>query len=105
MTHWPHPHPQPATWRRHFKHQHGGFDSLTNLQSIHANISIPPTTGGGFNPVSNSRMRPVWGFTHPWPKVDRGSHMNVEICLIAWPVFYKRNRRMNDDVTDKLFQE
>jgi hypothetical protein len=28
--------------------------------------------GGGFNSKTNSMMRPVWGFTHPWPKVDRG---------------------------------
>jgi hypothetical protein len=32
----------------------------------------PMPGGGGFNSTSNSMVRPIWGFTHPWPKVDRG---------------------------------
>jgi len=25
-------------------------------------------TGGGFKNTAKSAVRPVWGFTHPWPK-------------------------------------
>ena len=31
--------------------------------------------------------------------------MNFGICSVALTVFYKCNRRKNDEVTDKLFEE
>jgi hypothetical protein len=39
-------------------------------------------TGGGFKSAAISTMRPVWGFTHPWPKFNRGGVLTVE----NWPV-------------------
>jgi hypothetical protein len=46
------------------------------------------STPRGFNCKSNSIVRPVWGFTHSWPKVDRGESYefrNLFGCICSSP--------------------
>jgi hypothetical protein len=53
---------------------------LMNENSVDALLA---KRGRGFNSKTNSIVRPVWGFTHPWPKVERGESDHDGTTTIA----------------------
>jgi hypothetical protein len=62
----------------HDAHDDAG-NGVYNFSGVFTTASM---TGGGFKSAAISTMRPVWGFTHPWPKFNRGGVLTVE----NWPV-------------------
>jgi hypothetical protein len=62
----------------HDAHDDAG-NGVYNFSRVFTTASM---TGGGFKIEAISMMRPVWGFTHPWPKFNRGGVLTAE----NWPV-------------------